>query len=157
MCLSCQEYWQTIVLIISPDNPNRICKSDSYCARGDQCIGAVMFSTVFMIIFYFFSLGLGYYMTYAIVGTESILCNNNQGSAFYCGCFLVGFICVPILGLCVYIIYFLYTLLIKNIIPFFSGLGLESAKNIQNKSELKINSDNIDFEIDSDEIVDLEE
>jgi len=160
----------------SPDNPNRICKPGSNCACTFQFMVSIIITSVLLTIFYFLTVGLGYGMTYATVGTiynmttgykigfdtcykgDCTICYNDQQSGFYGGCFMVGLICDTILVIIILIIWGLVYCCLYCVMPYFSKLNsevvtaFESAQDIRNKSELEINSTT-----KSDEVINLEE
>ena len=127
-------------------------------------------------IFYFLTVGLGYGMTYATVGTiynmttgykigsdacyksDCSICYSDQQSGFYGGCFLIGLCCDAILAIIILIIWRLVYYCLYYVMPYFSKLNsevvmaFESAQDIRNKSELEINSTT-----ESDKVIDLEE
>jgi hypothetical protein len=111
MCLSINRCCQIISTILSPDNPNGLCRSDSYCRISIFITFGVIIT---LLISYFSTIGLGYGMTYAIMGKEydmltgcnletgcrsKIICYNDQRSAFYVGCIATGLLCIIVLVL----------------------------------------------------------
>jgi hypothetical protein len=97
-----------MVLMNSPDNPNRLCKPGSTCANTAVCLFWITIIIAFLVALYFMLIGLGYGMTSAVKGNEfnmttgcrrdyiectskKIMCYYNDDVAFYGGCLFVGF------------------------------------------------------------------
>ena len=158
MCISCQKSYQTIVLMMSPDNPNRICKPDSTCYCFWYSLFVMLVIIFIGVIFYFATIGLGYGMTYIAVsdiynmttgykhGSNScptnnayLICSHDGGSGFYGGCFLIGLICDMILGIlviCGLILYRCWTICIHQCVSNMRSeitSSFESAKNMGDK------------------------
>jgi hypothetical protein len=109
MCLCCLKCNKHIELMMSKDNPNRICKENSTC----NCIGSwfVWIFTIAAIItaYYFFTIWFGYGWTAAAMryqynmdtgysldpncGRCRIICRKDYADGLYGGCLVIGFIC----------------------------------------------------------------
>lgn len=154
MCVSCQKFYQTIVLMLSLDNPNRICRPDSTCYRFWNCLFVMSLIIFSSVIFYFVNVGLGYGMTYMAVGNiynmttgykhginscliynDCSMCSYDMGNRFYGGCFIVGIICDLILCEIVFCGRMLYWYWIECVSNMRSEItsSFESAKNIRDK------------------------
>ena len=132
-CLCCLSCCKHIELMISKDNPNRICKEKSTC----RCIGLTILWTLIIsaliIAFYFFTVWFGYGMTATVKGNEynmdtgtsldpncnsncNLVCAKDYAGGLYAGCFFIGLLCdfilVVLIALIVFVIWL--TCNIKN-------------------------------------------
>lgn len=172
MCLSFGKFQQRIGLMLSFDNPNRICKRNSTSSNFGRCIFIAFILMSIIIITYFVTVGFGlfYSMTTSTNNTSCINCiecNNDDNSALYVGCFLIGTLCdISLIGIgfCIYVLYICFDYWIcpcvSNIKSEFTT-AFETAVNMEtgyvpdaNLVNLIINSDVTEVEI---ELEDLEE
>lgn len=112
MCISIQKFCQKVVLMFSPENPSRLCQSNSTCCVLWTCMFINFIICILGVAAYFMTIGLGYGMSYGVMrnicdmttgnypnGNKCTICFYDGAGGFYGGCFLAGFICVLILGL----------------------------------------------------------
>ena len=168
MCLSLQKFYQTLVLMTSPDNPNSLCRPDTkwYCTcKATIC---TILTLISIVASYFLTLGFGLAASYVIHGRtynmttgcrlngdcNRLMCYADKGAGFYLGCFISGLICDIIILIVCGLIWFY----IACVIPYCHTLksetanSFDSAKNIVNENVTVNTADK-----DGDTVIELED
>ncbi len=150
MSSTLQRFQQNIHMMVSEDNPNRLCGADSQCRRTFFITGIILC----VVVFYFGSLGLGYGMTYVAMKNtynmtngckidddnciDKIRCHYDGSAYFYAGCLCVGIICDLILAATFFIIIVFVLVFRMYIILCYSEVekSFDSAQKMTNNYEI---------------------
>lgn len=161
MCsLSCRKFWQNIILMVSPDNPDRICKPGSISNRTFATLSTIIIISSVITLIYFLTIGLGFGMTIAVVGnvynmttgirfdstgcyrnSPCAFCYNDRGGSLYFCCFVVGLVCELLLAIVVGLIIGLVYCWINYISPYFSNVKLEVVKSFESAQQMSTEND----------------
>jgi hypothetical protein len=156
MCsLACRKFWQNIILMVSSDNPDRICKPGSISNNTFRTVSTIIVISSAITLIYFLTIGLGFGMTVAIVGntynmttgirfdssgcyrnSPCAFCYNDQGGSLYFCCFLVGLICELLLALTIGLFIGLFFCWINCLSPYFSNIKLEVVKSFESAQNM---------------------
>lgn len=168
MCsLSCRKFWQNIILMVSPDNPDRICKPGSISNRTFTTLSTIIIISSVITLIYFLTMGLGFGMTTAVVGniynmttgvrfdssgcyinSACAFCYNDRGGSLYFGCFIVGLVCQLLLVVIVGLFIGLFFCWINYIGPYFFDVKLEVVKSFESAQQMKTeNNENMPPEL----------